>query len=97
MPNKPAAVDSPFKGIKTGRWSKYGGARRGLEHSKSDPTWCCQICGEEQPMSLPGFFIKHPTGEYLKICAKCFSKARTLSYSWRRTTLIIKTCKPNLS
>jgi len=89
VPNKPAQANDQFKKIKTGQWSKYGGARRGLIHSQSDPTWACQCCGNKQPRELPGFFIKHESGEMVKLCAKCFYMARELKYSFTLTKEII--------
>lgn len=91
MPNKPAHKDDPFKGIKSGSWTKWGGARRGLIHSQAEELWSCQLCGEQQPMSLAGFFIEDEVcGEHLKVCALCFSKARQTNYSFRRTLIQVR-------
>lgn len=90
MPNKPAQKDDPFKGIKTGSWSKYGGGRYNLIRSQADPTWCCQACGEKQHITLPGFMVQDEvSGEYLKLCAKCFRIARTINYSFRQTLTVV--------
>lgn len=90
MPNKPAQANDPFKKIKTGQWSKYGGARRGLIHSQSAPSWACQCCGKKQPRELPGFFINHESsGDKVKLCAKCFYLARRLEYSFEKTKVVI--------
>lgn len=89
MPNKHASPDDPFKGIKSGRWTKYGGSESGLLRSQRfnaylDPTWFCQCCREENPMSLPGFMIRdEQSGEFAKICSKCFFQARQVNYSYR--------------
>lgn len=90
MPNKPAAFDDPFKKIKSGSHSKYGGARFGLIHSEAQPTWNCQCCGEEQPQALPGFLLEFALGEYARICAKCFQMSKTVSYSYHRTVTIVR-------
>jgi len=91
LPNKPAHPDDPFKGIKSGSWTKWGGKRQGLIRSQSQDIWCCQLCGKEQPQSIAGFFLRdEATDEHLKCCASCFNKSRVHSYSFRRTLIKIK-------
>lgn len=91
MPNKPARLDDPFKGIKTGSWTKWGGGRNNLIRSQAEPTWACQACGEEQPQSLAGFMVKDEVSdEYTKLCAKCFRVSRKINYSYRKTILLVR-------
>lgn len=89
MPNKPAKAGDPYKGVKTGGWSKYGGARQSLVRAKQD-IWNCQCCGEDQPKDFPGFFITHElSGELVKICAKCYLKARSKHFSYQSVRIEI--------
>jgi hypothetical protein len=94
VPNKPARRNDPFKKIKSGSWTKWGGGRLGLIHSQSEETWFCQSCGSEQPMELPGFLLESTTpGEFVKVCANCFHTARSISYSYVEVVHIVrKTC-----
>lgn len=87
MPNQPARDNDPFKGVKTGGWSKWGGARQGLIREKTD-TWFCQVCGQEQPAELPPYFFQLYPKEYLKICAKC--RKKTLDLKITKTQTLIK-------
>lgn len=92
MPNKRAHIDDPFKGIKTGGWTKHAGGRLGLIHSKEEETWACQACGKEQPSSLPGFLLElfPKAKEYVKVCASCFHLARKNGYSYHRIVVIVR-------
>lgn len=90
MPNKPAAKNDPFRKIKSGSWTRWGGARLGLIHSQSEDTWFCQSCSEEQPQELPGFMLEADSGDYVKVCAKCFSRARRLHYSFKSVIRIVR-------
>lgn len=92
MPNKPARRNDPYKKIKTGSWTKWGGGRYGLIHSNSEETWFCQSCGDEQPKELPGFMLSVETGEYVKVCSCCFAQARKIEYSYTRIIKIVRTC-----
>lgn len=92
MPNKPARKNDPFKKIKSGSWTKWGGGRIGLIHSQAQDTWFCQACAEEQPQELPGFLLEAPSGDFVKICAKCFSKARKIHYSYIEIIKIVRSC-----
>lgn len=90
MPNKPAQESDPFKKIKSGSWTKYGGGRLGLIHGQPRTTWHCQACGDEQPTGLPGFMLALIPGEYVKVCSNCFSKARRVEYSLTRVIKIVR-------
>lgn len=92
MSNQSAKENDPFKGKKTGGWTKYDGARHGLERSQAEETWTCQACGHEQPTALPGFMLElaPKSQEYVKVCADCFHIARQYGYSYRRITLIVR-------
>lgn len=91
MPNKPSKEGDPFRGIKTGSWTKWGGGRNNLIRSQSEKTWCCQLCGEDQPMSLAGYFLKDElSGEYMKVCSKCYSVSNTTCFSFRKTMVIVR-------
>mgnify|MGYP000854481860 CR=1 FL=1 len=94
MPNHPAQANDPFKGIKSGSWSKYGGGRRDGLIRSVDTVWACQCCAEKQPKDFPGFFVKDEvTSEYLKLCAKCYKKAKTVHFSVRQ--VLIRVRKPS--
>lgn len=92
MPNRPAKRNDPFKGIKSGGWTKHSGARFGLIRSQEDVGWACQACGAEQPIGLPGFFLElfPKAREYAKVCSKCFRLARLNGYNYRRVTIIVR-------
>ena len=90
MPNKPLPQDDPFKGLKSGSWTRWGGARNGLIRA-SGPTWCCQLCAEDQPKHFPGFFVRDvESGEHVKVCAKCFALARQQNYSFRQVLVQLR-------
>lgn len=76
----------------TGSWSKYGGGEYGLDKEKLDK-WYCQACGEEQPEGLHGFMLASPAGGYVRICAVCFNKARSMEYSYTKTVYIVRYIK----
>ena len=90
MPNKPAQIDDPFKKVKTGGWSKHGGARLGLIHSQAEDTWYCQSCRVEQPKTLPGFLLEFLPSEFVRVCASCFHKARGKEYSYHKVVLEVR-------
>lgn len=93
MPNKPARKNDPFKKIKTGSWTKWGGGRFNLIHSQGEETWFCQSCGDEQPMELPGFMLESHSGDYVKVCAKCFACSRSHHYDYSITVRMVRrTC-----
>lgn len=89
MPNKPARKNDPFKKIKTGSWTKWGGGRFNLIHAQSEDTWFCQSCAEEQPMALPGFMLE-AQGDFVKVCPVCFAKAREIHYSFTEVIKIVR-------
>lgn len=92
MPNKPSNLDDPFRGIKSGGWTKHAGGRQGLIHSQEEETWTCQACGKAQPRALPGFLLEvFPNSrEYVRVCASCFHLARQNGYSYTRVTIIVR-------
>lgn len=71
MPNMPAKDNDPFKGIKTGGWTKYGGERYGLKKEAIEDTWFCQACGMELPKELPPFLFEIYPQEYIRVCNIC--------------------------
>ena len=75
MPNQPAKADDPFKGMKTGGWTKYGGPSLGMRKEKIVGRWCCQACGEEVPAELKPFLFKIYKNEFLRLCNNCMSLA----------------------
>lgn len=75
MPNQHLEKENIYHKVKTGRWSKYGGAIRGLEKEHLD-RWACQACGEEQTDKLPAYMFEIWPGEFIRICAKCQNTAR---------------------
>lgn len=92
MPNHPAKRNDKFKGIKTGGWTKYAGARFGLVQSKPDDIWYCQACRHEQPGSLPAFLleINPKEKEFVRVCSNCFHLARQNGYSYHKVSLIVR-------
>lgn len=52
-------------------WSKYGGGNHGLYQGEVDTTWCCQLCGQEQPKALPPFMYPIEPRIYIRICGNC--------------------------
>lgn len=92
MPNKPAASNDPFKGIKTGRWTKYGGAIGGLLKERIQDTWFCQSCGEEIPAELKPFLFEMYPGDFIRICNVCESKVvQTKTINIRTVIKIVRT------
>jgi hypothetical protein len=57
-------------------WSKYGGGNKGLETTKIHTDWCCQACGETQPVSLPPFKFRVEHREFIRICSSCYNKVK---------------------
>lgn len=90
---KKAALGDLLKDFKpkkaTGSWSKYGGGEYGLDKSHLD-RWYCQACAEEQPEGCVGFMLVSPAGGYVRVCSKCFHSARTMEYSYRKVTYIVR-------
>jgi hypothetical protein len=80
-------TDKPTKA--TGSWSKYGGGEYGIDKQQTE-TWYCQACGEEQPKELHGFMLGTEQAGFVRVCATCFSKARTLEYSYTKTIYIVR-------
>jgi len=74
MPNKPAAKNNPFKGKKSGKWTKWGGYVHGLVKSNND-TWFCQSCGVESRSELKPFLFEIYPGDFVRLCNICYATA----------------------
>ncbi|MDQ3159350.1 MAG: hypothetical protein M3P98_04440 [bacterium] len=86
MPNQPARLDDPLRGLKTGKWSKYGGAISGLKKERIEDLWFCQICGCEIPQEIKPFLFEIYPGDYIRICPPC-----THTASQTKQTVTIET------
>lgn len=55
-------------------WSKYGGAKHGLEREQQSE-WTCQTCGTTHDVEMPAFMIPMDSNrtEFLKICGICMN------------------------
>ena len=73
MPNMPAKSSDPFKGKKTGKWTKYGGAVHGLVKEEIKDKWYCQSCGEEMPKELKPFLFELYPGDFIRTCNSCMN------------------------
>ena len=60
----------------TGGWSRWGGGRRGLIKSQSDPVWTCQSCGLDHPMTDSPYMFELFPGEFIRICSRCLWLAK---------------------
>ena len=69
--NQPAAKDDPLRGMKTGKWTKYGGAISGLKKERIEDHWYCQMCGDEIPKEIKPFLIEMFPGDFIRICSRC--------------------------
>jgi len=76
MPNQPARFDDPLKGLKTGKWSKYGGAIYGLKKERVVGTWFCQTCGCEMIEEIQPFLSEIYPGEFIRLCPPCTHVAK---------------------
>lgn len=77
MPNKPASKLDPLRGLKTGKWTKYGGAIHGLIKESPVDFWYCQSCGREVPKEIPPFLFEMFTADFIRICNICQHTATT--------------------
>lgn len=75
MSNMPAKPNDPFKGKKTGKWTKYGGAVHGLVKEEIKDKWYCQVCAEEQPKELKPFLFELYPGDFIRVCNLCIHEA----------------------
>ena len=71
MSNQPARYDDPFKGLKTGKWTKYGGSISGLKKERVKDTWFCQTCGCEMIEEIKPFLFELYPGEFIRLCPPC--------------------------
>ncbi len=52
-------------------WSKWGGARAGVEKEQLT-VWSCQSCGVEQVNVLPAYMIPDDSStEFFRVCTLC--------------------------
>lgn len=61
----------------TGSWTKWGGARKSLyenQFERENDNWFCQKCGTEHPKEITPYNYEFIQGEFIRICAVCFSK-----------------------
>lgn len=95
MPNMPAKKNDPFKGKRSGKWTKYGGAVYGLRKEKIIGNWTCQLCAETNPVELKPFLFEIFPGDYIRICNMCQflvvkHKASNKTITFRRVIKIVR-------
>ena len=76
MSNQPARFDDPLKGLKTGKWTKYGGSISGLKKERVKDTWFCQTCGCEMIEEIKPFLSELYPGEFIRLCPPCAHVAK---------------------
>lgn len=91
MPNQHSDPNDPLRGKKTGKWTKYGGAVHGLIKEKIEDTWCCQICGKEQPKELKPFLAELYPGDFIRVCNLCEHPLHTKTVTIHRLITITRT------
>lgn len=77
MSNMPAKPNDPFKGKKTGKWTKYGGAVHGMVKEEIQRQWYCQSCSQEMPKELKPFLYELYPGDFIRICNLCIHEMQS--------------------
>lgn len=94
MSNCPAKPNDPFKGKKTGKWTKYGGAIHGMVKEAIDEKWYCQTCASENPKELKPFLFELYPGDFIRVCNLCINKINQLkdepTIIYKRTVQIFR-------
>ncbi len=90
MANQPSKPNDPFKGKKTGKWTKYGGAVHGMVKEEIKDKWYCQLCASENPASLKPFLLELYPGDFIRVCNLCTNVANNKTITIRRVITITR-------